>query len=742
MAGPAIVAMSCYRNINTKQQQRAGFVISCSHVKKIKADYEIKKKIIENNKIGGGERYFLIDRIDFFSLIQLIIRMDRSAQIRYFEEPGSIYRWLIQRLNKLAFFKGSVCPVDYRFSEMKDQNGRLIYIEALEEALMLSLKIKKEFVELNPLVIAAKQILNNEKITLHFQEIFRAKIRPICLQIYMAEWYLKAKNGIYPECCILFLRKSEWTPIIREFALKKGVRSIPYFSIDISLKGGKYFEVIGSYLKVVNIYRVLVSFLKNCLKRFLGIFSKHRHSDQIPDLNINRLKKIFVAYSFRKITLNSSERSELFWMKNSGISPNNLVIYGNLKSDDVDEKTVISLKENGLTVLGRGAYTTPFYPSTTTAKVFVYNFFRLLVISIKSVAKKQNVSFFYFKELTIFFAKYSFWYDLFLSNNIKVRISADSVGSVAQTAALDTLGGLSIGYQYSSGVLNSPFAAWTTGENISFLFSSLYLKSWHKIEAPIEKYMFSGFIDDYQIENIKTRSPGKMWRSQLLDAGAKFIICFFDENSTERWDHFATNESAAEDYQYLLEWLLSDNSIGLICKPKKWATLFNRIKTIRPLIEKAKKTGRCIFLGSETLVSSIFPAEAAYNADICIAKLVGTAAALEASLLGVDTFLVDQEGLRTKEFTEWGKGKFLFDNWDELKIGIENFRKGFGQEKLRYGWEKAISELDPYQDGQAYQRIGRFMHWIMEGFSNGMDRQDALKYAIGEFETNWPQFSS
>lgn len=687
--------------------------------------------------MSGKEKCFLVDRVDIFSLIQLLIKTNKSTRVRYFEPTSRFCSRLIQWLYRIGLLTGDVHLIEHDFSKLKDRNGRLIYLKALEDAMELSLSIKRKAMAADPLLQAAIKILENSKVILHFQAILRSKIPTACLRITMTKWYPKLYPEIASDSCTLLVRREKWTPFIEEYGKRKDVNVLSYFSMNQDPRRWKMLaaflvRVIGGGL------HLLWVLVRNHICRFDESFAnpgkKRGESPRISD----RSPKIAVAYSYRKITLNPHERSELFWLEDSGIRPDQIVLYGRLNREDVDVASIHSLKKRGLQIVGRGAFSTSFRPSAEVVRVFAVIVSKLAVAGIRTFIQGRPVSLFYFSELVILFANYSYWKDFFRANQIRVKIAADSNGSVSQTMALDALGAVSVGFQYSSGVLNSSYSAWTCGENVKFLFSELFVEKWRYIEAPVDHYVFTGLIDDYYIQLLKKHKPVKTWRRQLLSTGAKFIICFFDENSVDRWDHFASHRTATEDYRYLLEWLLADESISLIFKPKQWSTLFDRIKVIRPLIEKAQKTGRCIFLGSDSKIGSIFPAEAAYNADICIGKMLGTAAALEATLAGVDTFLLDHEGVRSREFVNWGHGHFLYYNWDELKAGVEAYRKGHGREELRFGWARAVAELDPYRDGKAGLRIGRFLHWTFEALSSGMTRDEAIRYSRERFLQAWP----
>ncbi len=107
-------------------------------------------------------------------------------------------------------------------------------------------------------------------------------------------------------------------------------------------------------------------------------------------------------------------------------------------------------------------------------------------------------------------------------------------------------------------------------------------------------------------------------------------------------------------------------------------------------------------------------------ADVCIGKLDGSTAALEARLAGVPTVLIDTEGFRSHPFYRWGRDRVVFENWKSLRAAIQRYRfapeayPGFGD------WSPGLDGLDPFKDGHAGLRIGLYIAWVYEALKKGM----------------------
>lgn len=173
-------------------------------------------------------------------------------------------------------------------------------------------------------------------------------------------------------------------------------------------------------------------------------------------------------------------------------------------------------------------------------------------------------------------------------------------------------------------------------------------------------------------------------REKILRNGVKFIICFFDENSSDNRLCPISNKQTTEIYRYLIEKLLEDETLGLIFKPKFPKTIYKRISSISNLIQKAKDTGRCVFIDRGEWVSEQFPAEVAQPADLCIGYLLSGTTVLESFLSGTPSVFIDLEGLYSNQIYKWGKGKVVFDDLNELFSVIDDYRRN-PQKKQGFG---------------------------------------------------------
>ena len=222
----------------------------------------------------------------------------------------------------------------------------------------------------------------------------------------------------------------------------------------------------------------------------------------------------------------------------------------------------------------------------------------------------------------------------------------------------------------------------------------------------------------------------------MRNHGVDFILCFFDENSVERWDYGGSHKELAQDYEFLLQWLIEEPSIGLVFKPKKFRDLFQRIGDTSNLIKQAQETGRCKMF-DDNFGNNISPAEAALIADVCIGKLTGVTAALEAQLIGSPSILIDIDQFHTHPLYSGASKDFIFSDWKPLRFAVEKYRSNPAAYPELGNWGNELKGLDPYQDGKANLRMGNYIGNVYDALKSGESKKIAQQIAHEKFQSKW-----
>ena len=363
--------------------------------------------------------------------------------------------------------------------------------------------------------------------------------------------------------------------------------------------------------------------------------------------------------------------------------------------------------------------------------------FKKIKVKVKywlSSRESEFIKFYYLKYLY----EIQLWECLFKKLDTKIYVTHYlwSPHCIAASVAIKNNGGISVMLQtsfYECAAANS-----ITVCDIMFLFSNYnYLQN--LLGSQIQYSIASGYLRDFTFATYKANAVNL--RTELIENGAKKIICFFDQGSSDdsRWS-MGHNISKC-GYELLLKKVIEVKWLGLIIKPKKPTLLSNKLGDVSSLLNKALKTGRCFIFSSndEILVKNFEspPALAAYASDLAIHDtLVSGTAGVEAALTGTPTVFFDNYGFSKSLFCQSNDGNIVFNDWNYLwSILWEHFTEnpvpGLGD------WSSIVEKIDPFNDGEAAERMGTYLSWLIQGFEQGFDRETILADAAERYCRQW-----
>ncbi len=354
---------------------------------------------------------------------------------------------------------------------------------------------------------------------------------------------------------------------------------------------------------------------------------------------------------------------------------------------------------------------------------------------VKKLPTEYAFEYHWFKKLAGIFSQYREYYtQLFKTFNVQIYLTwfKYDASHIIIADAIRRNGGIIALYQRAMEPEGGPETA--TFCDVYFGFSQHMARTEEKSGSRIGYYVITGYIGDHRFELLKV--PAAQLRQQLMTKGAKRIIAFFDENSGSdaRWN--IGHAFMRENYQFILERVLEDSQLGLVLKPKTPKTLRQRLGPVAVLLEQAMATGRCHLYEDQGLQSSFPPAIAALSSDLTIhAHMCSATAGLEAALANVPTVLLDREGWPDCSMYRLGEGKVIFRSWEEFWRAWEGHKR-IANSQLG-NWSSHIHEFDPFRDGKAAHRMGEYLGWLMEGFKQGLPREQILKNAAQRYMDQW-----
>jgi len=442
------------------------------------------------------------------------------------------------------------------------------------------------------------------------------------------------------------------------------------------------------------------------------------------------------------LTFDITKRCDFFWLLNSTIPYKQCLIYFQRMDSPATDEMVNVLKRHGVKFIAISKKATatkamPVHnPSFELTKMMNHLMIGTMLCMLKAVLLFNFKSLKCLAGALYFNREYAIAYEFFHSMRIKINVDNGDFTAlhIPRGLALETLGGVSVSFQRPN--IPIPHLRLSSFADVYFLFGSHYLPLIKKMGNKNHTVVLSGYITDYAIKTVKEKS--KLLRKKLTNKGAEFIICYFDEGSSDRRMSIIPNKRSSDIYQRLFELVMTDEKIGLICSPKRPRTIRKRMPELIDIMSKAESTGRCMILHGNYLTDN-YPTEAAQASDIVITLLLGGTTFLESVLSGVRTVCLDLEKLYSFDEYIWGKETVVFDNLNNLMAAIKKYRnhpalfEEFGNSRII----QTIARKDPFKDGRAAERIGNYIKWLIESFDNKKTREAALAFARKNYTRAW-----
>jgi hypothetical protein len=642
-----------------------------------------------------------------------------NVNIHYYIDASARGKVIAHFLGKIFRFEFKQLKFELRY--IKDERGELVRLRLPRQDLF-------EFQDQIVNSPAYKALFNSEWLNNRSHDFIRKgltqgaiwnkeSVTRALFFIHVVSWHMKKLGEAESK---MFMRKRAWWYLYERCALKFGISLRPLNPVKYSKM--KSFRINREFLvSVLKRYPRLFYFLKrvrNIVKdRALeevivpekGEF-KNSHYDYTPRLYVFGRGDVNLK--------NNGYHSDFFWLLNSDFPPKNILY----EYHSLEEK--LQLEQNGITPINRnagGSYRKSINYIPMPLESDSYKDERE---TLKNLVKSYN-------------ATKSRWVNFFQTHGVKVYLTwfkFDHI-NMAIADAVEYVGGICAIWQMAfSGF---PASNCFTDTDIVFSFSEWSVKIDNKLQSKIKYNVITGYLKDYAAPLVKNEAMSL--RKKLELKGAKKIVFAIDENSIDDSRWHTGHSMQRENYSFILEKVLQTPWLGVVFKPKTAKTLRNRLGEVNDILVRAEETGRCyIFESSGQYTTLASPLLAGLSADICIhGHLSSGTAALECALENIPTLLIDREGCPDSKLYDLPEGKVIFKDWPEaIDAVMEHFQTddgipGFGD------WSSIIDELDPFRDGKAATRMGTYLHWLIQGFEEGLDRETILADAADRYCRKW-----
>ena len=428
---------------------------------------------------------------------------------------------------------------------------------------------------------------------------------------------------------------------------------------------------------------------------FFSIFYKVKNREKsYPNIGVELVQS--------KINLNGV--NDLFWMKESGISPNNII---GLSYVDYDTRSLKNLKSTGIKLViainllmrkpllffKNNNYNTTFIERKSFLRISNGITRNLFLLFGKGSSNWIDI------QANIYLLKSKYWSQVYKDNGICVlwsMLDVDPEKNI-KSQAIESLGGKFIGSHWS----NYPDNRVNTQKCYDIFFAwSEYFANYNVVS---DNLYVLGYPSDHYFDNIRllAQKSKKMY-------GNKFVISFHDNIVFN--DIMYSVQMQIDIHLLLISLLNKFPNIVILLKPKRIHTFKEVYKRV-PELKKWINNGRIeVFLGDSNM-SKVPPVQVGMMSDLVIGLGISTAAA-ECCFGGTVSFHADFTGFYDNEFANKCDGKFVYRNIVDLRSAIENQINGTGfSVKDCQEYHKI---LDPFQDGMTYKRTGKIIKDLLE----------------------------
>ena len=536
---------------------------------------------------------------------------------------------------------------------------------------------------------------------------------------------------------VMFLEPRPWFKAIVRYASDFGVAIVPIRgapNVAATLRR-RTPSVAVSLVRAIRYPRARKYFIASIRRKILsGRTSDNPHPGTETIRNNSPTARVAVPY-YGHLHLDNPERhSDLFFWQQSSLPGRDVLVNFASPNVPLDQDKLAQLQHHGIgvAVLHPGATTIlemPVFPGRPSA---------IPSRRAERLTKGQGAEGTWLRQqIAAYEGMRDYWSKFFAHHKVKVFTTwwKNDSTHCAVGDALQDVGGVMAIYQRSFEEL--PTAQLTVDSDIVFGFSPEVAKVESGSNSTIRYHVATGFLGDHRFALL--RSKAEIMRASLRAKGASRIMAFTDESTRDdpRWE--LGHEFARAEYLFLLEKVLAEPWFGLLIKPKMPRTLRQRLGPVADVLDRAVSTGRCHVYQEESVSqSSQPPCEAALAADVAVhGHLVAGAAAVEMALAGTPTLMLDREGWPSSPLYRLGVGKVIFNDFETLweacreHWSSSNGIPGFGD------WSSLMVELDPFRDGRAAERMGTYIHWLLEGFRAGLDRETVMADAAERYCAIW-----
>jgi hypothetical protein len=425
-----------------------------------------------------------------------------------------------------------------------------------------------------------------------------------------------------------------------------------------------------------------------------------------------------------------NKRSDIFWYPKSGIKAESVIIYYEnpqmMLVGNTEQTAQEFFRKCGFKQIKLWEWRAP-----------INHKFNDKLIKFKSLKQTNEIEKWLNKNAYSLCKNILYWTSFFEAHGIKIHHEPveSGINIIIKQIALHNLGGCSVGKlrSYPPTNIKGGFLGYYPND-IFFTWGNESAKGIQTSNSHIENIIVTGF--PYNSLHYK---PKNNFQSANKINKKKFSILLLDTNNSPNKDLMQVVDSFAMTifYKKFLDWTRDDQLIELTIKPKKPHWLENLNGILETIEDLERTTGRCHLVNDpKGKMGSTF----LRDVDMVVSISVFLPSALfETTIHGARGVFWDYANIRIHEpnLYKWGENKVIFSDLDEMLSRLEIFKNNHEKYPALGDWSEHLDDIDPFRDNRGGERIGTYMRWLLEGFEQGMDREENILKANQLYADAW-----
>lgn len=413
---------------------------------------------------------------------------------------------------------------------------------------------------------------------------------------------------------------------------------------------------------------------------------------------------------------NLNMRSDIYWYQNIGLPSNRVLFYFNRPDRPLTIKIKRNLQEKGFDFVCLTGWNNKFICAQWKPGPMKYIYdvkytTKLLLTLLNNRHHLKNISicWYFFKGIKLVY-KINYWKSFFKDFNVKMNMKhSGDAGSehVVQSLAMHLSDGINVRSNYS--YTSTTYLYHAREFHVYFRWGKqMGCENREKLYNSVN--VITGYPFDYLFKT-KTRKGFKK--------NQRFTVAVFDTT--------ISNDYRKRFYQSLIK-MAAEGYIHVVVKPKKQLDLGHQeFQDVQEAFEKGNLT---------IMAKEAMPYRAVANANISVCLSIHTAG-IEVALNGGRCLYWVPDANHCSQLEHDSEKKLIFHDLEELLELVKALATGKKSIDEIGDHSKFISQIDPWRDYKAGERIGRYIKSLLYAIDEKRGSCQSLTSANQSYMAQW-----